>query len=508
MSIALPPARSVAVNPTQAEMRAWVVEHVPRITETEFGNLNYKAEVKARLAASTFFIVEEENYQNRMPRAEYNEWAAKQDTYIADKDMILIEGYIGPDPSFQTASALYMERTQANIPAMQQQLYFPKDENWDREFTVIYTPGLRTPGKPDDRLILVDLENYVTRVFGSDYFGESKMGGLRMWNHLVYQRGGLALHSGLKTFPDIDGEEKVAIILGLSGTGKTTTTFRQQLGSLPVQDDFNALMPGGIVHTTENGCFAKTFGLDPEDEPTIYGGTTRPDAWLENTHCDPVGRVDFFDDSDTANGRSTFGLENIRHRSPLNVPPANYMLLLNRNENLIPAVAKLRREQAAAYFMLGETKGTSAGGAGEEGKNLRVPGTNPFFFDNDALQGNRLLELLDTMPDLEVYLMNTGRVGGVDGDERSKKVKIRHSSAVVEGIVSGTIEWEEDPDFGYFVAKELPGFPDDELLRPRQLYERQGRLEEYKNIVDTLAAERSEYLRSYPGLDESIVNAI
>ena len=32
----------------------------------------------------------------------------------------------------------------------------------------------------------------------------------------------------------------------------------------------------------------------------------------------------------------------------------------------------------------------------EEGKSLRVPGTNPFFFDNDALQGNRFLELLET----------------------------------------------------------------------------------------------------------------
>ena len=29
--------------------------------------------------------------------------------------------------------------------------------------------------------------------------------------------------------------------------------------------------------------------------------------------------------------------------------------------------------------MLGETKGTSAGGADEAGKSLRVPGTNPFF---------------------------------------------------------------------------------------------------------------------------------
>ena len=73
MSIALPPARSVAVNPTQAEMRAWVLEHMPRITETEFGNLNYKAEVKARLAASTFFVAEEEIYQNRISRSDYDE---------------------------------------------------------------------------------------------------------------------------------------------------------------------------------------------------------------------------------------------------------------------------------------------------------------------------------------------------------------------------------------------------------------------------------------------------
>ncbi|MEA2001461.1 MAG: phosphoenolpyruvate carboxykinase [Actinomycetota bacterium] len=508
MSVALPAARSVATNPTQAEMRAWVLEHMPEITETEFGNLNYKAEIKARLAASTFFIADEEIHQNRMSRAEYEEWAAKQNQHIADQDMVLIEGYIGPDAGFQTGTALYMEQTNANIPAMQQQLYFPKDGNWTREFTVIYTPSMKAPGKPNERLILVDLENYVTRVIGSDYFGESKMGGLRMWNHLIYGRGGLALHSGLKAFPDVDGEEKIALILGLSGTGKTTTTFRQQLGSLPVQDDFNALMPGGRVYTTENGCFAKTFGLDPDDEPTIYGGTTRPDAWLENTHVSEDGKVDFFDDSDTANGRSTFPLENIRHRSPSNLPTANYLLLLNRNENLIPAVAKLKREQAAAYFMLGETKGTSAGGVTEMGKNLRVPGTNPFFFNNDALQGNRLLELLDTMPDLDVYLMNTGRVGGVDGDERSKKVKIPHSSAVLQGIVSGTIDWEEDPDFGYFVAKSLPDFPDDELLRPYRLYERQGRLDEYAAIVTALTDERREYLRSYPGLDESIVNAI
>ena len=74
-------------------------------------------------------------------------------------------------------------------------------EEIEPELTVIYTPNLKAEGYPDDRLIAVDLEQGVTRVFNSDYFGESKKGGLRMWNKLVYERGGLPLHAGCKVIP-------------------------------------------------------------------------------------------------------------------------------------------------------------------------------------------------------------------------------------------------------------------------------------------------------------------
>src|SRR5438128_9980421 len=142
-----------------------------------------------------------------------------------------------------------------------------------------------------------------------------------------------------------------------------------------------------------------------------------------------------------------------------NVGPVDYLLILNRNENIIPAVAKLSQEQAAAYFMLGETTGTAAGGAAEEGKFLRVPGTNPFFPLPHGLQGNRMLELLASHP-IDVYLLNTGRVGGKDGDDRSKKLKIPHTSACVKGIAEQTIVFEDDPDFGYQVASSVPDIDD------------------------------------------------
>ena len=106
--------------------------------------------------------------------------------------------------------------------------------------------------------------------------------------------------------------------------------------------------------------------------------------------------------------------------------------------------------------------------------------------------------------------MNTGRVGGGDDDDRSRKVKIPHSSAVVKGIAEGTIEWEPDPDFGYEVATRLPGIDgdDEHLLRPRVLYEAQGRMDEYRTHVERLKEERRAYLAKWPGLDARIAEAI
>ena len=310
-----------------------------------------------------------------------------------------------------------------------------------------------------------------------------------MWNDIVYGKGGLALHAGLKVIPTPHGE-KVFMIIGLSGTGKTTTTFTTQNGSRPIQDDFVGLMPGGRAFGTENGCFAKTFGLDPGFEPSIHGAVIKPSAYLENVSQDDDGRVDFFNEHYTKNGRAVFEMQDLlSYEDARNVGPVDYLLILNRNENIIPAVAKLSQEQAAAYFMLGETTGTAAGGAAEEGKFLRVPGTNPFFPLPHGLQGNRLLELLATHP-IETYLLNTGRVGGTDGDDRSKKVKIPHTSACVKGIAEGSITFDEDPDFGYLVASEVPGFDDPELLQPRRLYEREGRSDEYAGIVERLKTDR------------------
>jgi phosphoenolpyruvate carboxykinase (ATP) len=506
----LPAAKHVVENPTAAELQE-LAARMPNARRAASGAINVQTKVLARSKASTFLVSDEPDGQNQaISRAEYERVAALQDAYISGQEMVLVNGFIGSHPESRTSVRLYVEAANANIAGMQQQLYFARDEGGrhEAELTVVYTPNLAVEGYPNDRLIAVDVENGITRVFNSDYFGESKKGALRMWNRRVFDRGGLPLHAGCKVIPTERGD-RVALIVGLSGTGKTTTTFTRQNGSLPVQDDFVAWNADGSIDATEAGCFAKTFGLNPDDEPTIYGAVMRGDAYLENVSMDDAGELDFFDTGYTHNGRATFSFSVIEAADALAIERADCLLILNKTEDVIPAVVRLSGAQAAAYFMLGETKGTSAGGAEEAGKSLRVPGTNPFFPAPHGLQGNRFLELMEAHP-LEVFVMNTGRVGGGESVAESRKVRIPHSSAIVKGIAEGTIEWERDPDFGYEVAVRVPGIDeaDAEILQPRRLYERTGRSDEYRATVERLKRERAEFLAGYAELGRAIVDAV
>ena len=508
MAFALPAARRVDRGLSQAELQERTLA-MPNTRRTDYGAPNVQTEVLARSKASTYIVSDtpEAEPHQAIDRQEWERVSTLQDDFIAEQDMIVVDGFIGNDPNRRVPARLFIEAANANIAGMQDVLYFHdgQQDGFEPELVIIYTPNLPVEGYQDDRLIAVNLDLSVTRVFHSDYFGESKKGGLRMWNKLVYDRGGIPLHAGCKIIPTERGK-RVGLIVGLSGTGKTTTTFTRQNGSLPVQDDFVAWMPNGRVYATENGCFAKTFGLNPEDEPTIYGAVTQPRSYLENVsqHGD---EIDFYDTNYTSNGRATFPFDVIEAASADEIEEAHFLLILNKNENIVPAVAKLEGPQAAAFFMLGETTGTSAGGADEAGKFLRVPGTNPFFPMPHDLQGNRFLELLAQHP-LEVYVMNTGRVGGPESDERSAKVRIKHSSAIVKGIAEGTIEWERDPDFGYLVASSVPGIDDHEILQPRGLYDGQGRGDEYRELVERFKAERAEFLRGFPSLSDEIVAAV
>lgn len=113
--------------------------------------------------------------------------------------------------------------------------------------------------------------------------------------------------------------------------------------------------------------------------------------------------------------------------------------------------------------------------------------------------------------------MNTGYVGGDAKDEsrgKAFKVKIPHSSAMLEAMLSGKIRWKQDPDFGYQIvdvdapenAELLKKVPE-EILNPKIFFEKAGRIEEYKAWVKKIKKEREEFLNKF-SVDKEIVEAV
>lgn len=572
------------VDPTQNELRELALKFTPAIMKTAYGNVDKFSRLKARMAKYTYIIApesEKSNYSgNVIDPTKAQELIERQRAYIEKQgELIEINGYYGYGKGAMPIQWLYTKEA-ANVAGMQQVLAFPRSaiepkdqlkQPFKPKFRLVYTAGLSFPDMPGNLGIFVDLENWTTYVMGSDYFGETKKGVLRMLNEYVYRLGGLVMHAGAKKVK-VGGKTLTMGILGLSGTGKTTTTFSKQ-GELaqPIQDDMIVLWPDGTCTITENGCFAKTYGLTPESEPVIYQGTIHSDAWVENVFPNPDGTYDFskgrltpqevarlkkmlidsgappenveafisgkvkidevVNEDDipqdgwdftvwTQNGRSIIPMKAIKDAASFdNIPQVKSLGILNRDEGPDAAMPGIVRfptpELAAGYFMLGETSKTSA--AGKERGKTRSPFTQPFFTSPFGLQAKRFSELASKLEGLETWLMNTGYVGGNAKDEaqgKALKVKIPHSSAMLEAMLSGKIKWIIDPDFGYQIvdvnAKEnaelLKKVPK-EILNPKIFFEKSGRGADYRAWVERMKKEREEFLNKF-NVDKNIVDAV
>lgn len=577
---ALPYSVEILANPSQSALRELALAHTPFASKTIYGSINKVSRNKSRVAHYTYVIDRAgrpEAYSSGTISLERSQQLIDQQAaYIKAKgQLIVIDGYEGIGPRAVPVQWVYTIEG-ANIAGMQKVLAFPREQveadtskPFAPAFRLVYTPDF-LPEMPGKQAIIVDLDNYVTYVMGADYFGESKKGALRMLAAFLYRKGGLVMHAGAKEIVTTEGRLTMGI-LGLSGTGKTTTTFSKQ-GTVtkPVQDDMITLWPGGEISVTENGCFAKTFDLTEEQEPVIYRGTISPDTWLENVYCDADGKPDFCkrellpneverlrdvliatgapvenvdayvsgkvsladvvedgipkDGWDfvmwTENGRSIIPMSAIENPAEFEHLEAVYSLgILNRDEGPDAATPGIVRftspEQAAGYLMLGETSKTSA--AGKERGKTRSPFTQPFFPLAHSLQAERFSELAATFRRTTMWLMNTGYVGGdarTEAAGEALKVKIRHSSAMLEALLGESIVWAVDPDFGYEVvdvdAEQNAGLLSKvpaEILQPRRYFERTNRMDEYRDWVVRMKKERKDFLEKYE-VSSAIVEAV
>ncbi len=263
---------------------------------------------------------------------------------------------------------------------------------------------------------------------GSDYMGEAKKGFLRMAMHLSKQNGILGVHAASKVIKaeDVQNEEirtYGVLIFGLSGTGKTTNAGhthyldRDGEASLLAQDDFVGLrISDGAVLGTEQALFLKS-DLD-DDDLLLKPATRSSDFTGQNVYVDAKGNIGYLEEDLCANGRGILPLTSLprsRVYKDIDLPPISeldglFIFFNTRRNTVVPILQELSSpEQAAGYFMLGESIETAAGDPSKAGQSVRVVGTNPFIVGDDGEEGNIFYEFVKRYEGkIRCFVMNTG----------------------------------------------------------------------------------------------------
>jgi len=297
------------------------------------------------------------------------------------------------------------------------------------------------------------------------------------------------------------------LLFGLSGTGKTSLSCHSHWLGFPEtvvirQDDVVILKKDGTAVGTEDSFYIKTDGLEPSSQPLLYAAALSPRAILENVCVNPkTGKVDFFNDDLTSNGRAMVKRRDIAFTDDqVDIGKIDFILFITRRNDILHPVVRLTPEWAAAAFMLGESVETSAGDPSAEGKPLRVVGTNPFIVGSHTEEGNMFLDILRHNPDIQCFILNTGKVGGM---ERGQNIKVRDSVKIIEMIAKDKISWRKDDYWGYEVPTEIPGL-ELERFQPESYYSE----EQMERLSAELKQQRVDWLSQFPSLDKGILKTI
>ena len=145
---------------------------------------------------------------------------------------------------------------------------------------------------------------------GTRYAGEIKKSVFTVMNYLLPLRDTLPMHCSANAGKAGD----VAILFGLSGTGKTTLSSdsRRPL----IGDDEHGWSADGVFNF-EGGCYAKVIHLSASAEPEIWAATNHFETVLENVVYDEHTRaLDVDSDAKTENTRSAYPLSFIPNIVP------------------------------------------------------------------------------------------------------------------------------------------------------------------------------------------------
>jgi phosphoenolpyruvate carboxykinase (ATP) len=470
-------------------------------------------------AAADKFIVREHATENHIWWGEYNRpfsgekfsaLLTRIQAFLQGRDVFVQDCYAGADPEYRMPIRIVTEKAWHSLFARNLFMKIRHSEELKRHvpaFTVICAPSfLGSPvidGTRTETFILIDFTERLAIIGGSAYGGEIKKTVFTVLNFLLPQQGVLPMHCSANVGSDGD----VALLFGLSGTGKTTLSAdpsRSLIG-----DDEHGWSANGVFNF-EDGCYAKVIRLSPEAEPQIHACTRRFGTILENVVLDPLSRrLDLNDDAFTENTRGAYPLDYIENYLPPKMAghPANVVFLTCDAGGVMPPIARLTPDQAIYHFISGYTSkiaGTEIGLGVEPEITFSACFGGPFMVHHPYVYAD-MLKMRLLKHGAACWLVNTGWTGGPFGI--GKRISIRHTRSLLNSALSGKLgggRFRLDPVFGFEVPVECEGVPS-QILDPAETW---GNREAYYRQYRALATRFMENFKLMAdGCPPEVVNA-
>ena len=468
-------------NPPDAVLEK-IAEKEEDVKRTRYGSLVARGEPTSRAAMFT-----KNNIDNAFGETEA-ELLKQCETVLGQKKLISIDRVVGnyntgvtvritvPEEFAHTAFGgknLFVE-PRGKVKKPNYEIVFFKDEGFEKN---------KTKPLPEKditiRLAMFEDGRVIKIIRNGNYIGEYKKGVFAAEDWVAKtRRGGIFLHAGCREdfLQSAHGEYRTTrtLLTALSANGKTTTSSRVlarkgREKSWLVQDDGGTLMPDGSFHGFEQGgIFVKTENVSPHDQLEIYYGLLKPGTVCENVHVTEDGDFDFYNLEETANGRAVVKRQDFMHASThIDVERIDNLILITRG-SIIPAIARLTREQAVAFMILGQSMESSAGDPTRAGIIRSEFFYDPFMAGNKAEHANRFYDILEGLPHMRFFLLNTG---GIGEGARYMDIRLENTLGILDSLFRGGLEdWMESQS-----GLEVPAavrVVDDIFFHPEIVYSR------------------------------------
>ncbi|MCF7890398.1 phosphoenolpyruvate carboxykinase (ATP) [Candidatus Bipolaricaulota bacterium] len=347
-------------------------------------------------------------------------------------------------------------------------------------------------GRTSNMIVAMDFDRKLGVVVGSAYLGTVKKLMFTVMNYLLPGEDILPLHCSATEGENGDS----ALLLGLSGTGKTTLSADPDRALLG--DDEHGWGDSGIANF-ENGCYAKLIDLEEEEEPEIWNAVMHEDDYLnhgtivENAFMYPNGEFDFHDDRLTPNSRGSYPLKYLTNTKTSSVSghPKTILFLTADAYGVLPPISRLNPNQAMLWFLMGYTSkipGTETGISEPQAVFSRFFG-EPFMPRNPDIYSEMLGKKMEKHG-TDVYLVNTGWTGGPYGE--GKRIDLEYTRAMVHAALAGTLRGKKYNEIETLHLKypiSCPNVPN-EVLNPKDTW---NDPEAYDNRAKQLAQQFSDY---------------